>query len=156
MLNLDLTRKLRNTGFAPKKFRNPGSSTKNSRFSRKSNAGTTYSSLRKDSNTIKSPLSLSHKVIIIGDINVGKTCLLLKFCDHPFPDKAASTIGFDFYEKVISISSQNIQVSFYASLRFWSFTSEISSFLLKNFIIFNRFFFLKFVQDISVMKHTKE
>ena len=52
-----------------------------------------------------------YKVIVIGDIDVGKTCLAFKFCDHQFPEKTVSTIGFDFHQKVISFEEESLKVS---------------------------------------------
>lgn len=41
------------------------------------------------------------KIIVIGDSNVGKTCLTFRFCSGKFPDKTEATIGVDFREKVV-------------------------------------------------------
>lgn len=50
------------------------------------------------------------KVIIVGDTNVGKTCLALRFCIGSFPDKVEATIGVDFREKSIQIAGDTIKV----------------------------------------------
>ncbi|KAF4672595.1 Ras- protein Rab-18 [Perkinsus chesapeaki] len=36
------------------------------------------------------------KLLIIGDSGVGKSCLLLRFCDDEFNEKQLATIGVDF------------------------------------------------------------
>ena len=41
------------------------------------------------------------KIIVIGDSNVGKTCLTFRFCEGKFPGKTEATIGVDFREKVV-------------------------------------------------------
>jgi Ras-related protein Rab-1A len=43
------------------------------------------------------------KVILIGDTEVGKTKLLLRFTDGTFTPESMTTIGVDFKEKAISI-----------------------------------------------------
>lgn len=50
------------------------------------------------------------KVIIVGDTNVGKTCLALRFCIGSFPEKVEATIGVDFREKSIQIAGDTIKV----------------------------------------------
>jgi Ras-related protein Rab-8A len=43
------------------------------------------------------------KIVIIGDSGVGKTNILLRFCDSDFKISYAATIGVDFKIKVINI-----------------------------------------------------
>ncbi|KAF2359907.1 Small GTP-binding protein domain [Trinorchestia longiramus] len=47
------------------------------------------------------------KVIVIGDSNVGKTCLTFRFCNGNFP-RTAATIGVDFREKKLNIGGEDI------------------------------------------------
>ena len=51
------------------------------------------------------------KIIVIGDSNVGKTCLTFRFCAGRFPDKTEATIGVDFREKATLVDNENIKVS---------------------------------------------
>src|SRR6218665_1618323 len=51
------------------------------------------------------------KIIVIGDSNVGKTCLTYRFCEGKFPDKTEATIGVDFREKNLTIGDDTIKVS---------------------------------------------
>ena len=51
------------------------------------------------------------KIIVIGDSNVGKTCLTYRFCGGQFPDKTEATIGVDFREKNVTIEKETIRVS---------------------------------------------
>ncbi|XP_076331478.1 putative Ras-related protein Rab-33 isoform X2 [Tachypleus tridentatus] len=46
------------------------------------------------------------KIIVIGDSNVGKTCLTFRFCGGSFPVKTEATIGVDFREKTIEIEGE--------------------------------------------------
>ncbi|KAI8798948.1 Ras-related protein Rab-33 [Biomphalaria glabrata] len=50
------------------------------------------------------------KIIVIGDSNVGKTCLTYRFCSGKFPDKTEATIGVDFREKQLDVDGENIKL----------------------------------------------
>ncbi|XP_070146909.1 ras-related protein Rab-33A isoform X2 [Ovis canadensis] len=50
------------------------------------------------------------KIIVIGDSNVGKTCLTFRFCGGTFPDKTEATIGVDFREKTVEIEGEKIKL----------------------------------------------
>jgi len=51
------------------------------------------------------------KIIVIGDSNVGKTCLTYRFCSGKFPEKTEATIGVDFREKWVDVGGEFIKVS---------------------------------------------
>lgn len=53
----------------------------------------------------------TYKIIIVGDSNVGKTCLAWRFCSGQFLNKTAATIGVDFQEKSIELEGEIIKVS---------------------------------------------
>ena len=50
------------------------------------------------------------KIIVIGDSNVGKTCLTFRFCNGKFPEKTEATIGVDFREKTLNIGGEMVKV----------------------------------------------
>lgn len=50
------------------------------------------------------------KIIVIGDSNVGKTCLTYRFCSGKFPDKTEATIGVDFREKMVQVETEQIKL----------------------------------------------
>lgn len=50
------------------------------------------------------------KIIVIGDSNVGKTCLTYRFCTGKFPDKTEATIGVDFRERTVDVDKEQIKV----------------------------------------------
>ena len=52
------------------------------------------------------------KIIVIGDSNVGKTCLTFRFCGGRFPEKTEATIGVDFREKTVEISGELVKASY--------------------------------------------
>lgn len=52
------------------------------------------------------------KIIVIGDSNVGKTCLTYRFCSGKFPDKTEATIGVDFRERTVDIDGEQLKVNY--------------------------------------------
>ncbi|KAK3576853.1 hypothetical protein CHS0354_012908 [Potamilus streckersoni] len=50
------------------------------------------------------------KIIVIGDSNVGKTCLTYRFCSSKFPDKTEATIGVDFRERTVNVEGEQIKL----------------------------------------------
>ena len=46
---------------------------------------------------------LTFKVLILGDMAVGKTCLLIRFCDGKFQEGTLSSIGIDFRNKYLGL-----------------------------------------------------
>lgn len=50
------------------------------------------------------------KIIVIGDSNVGKTCLTFRFCGGKFLERSEATIGVDFREKTIQIDDEVIKL----------------------------------------------
>lgn len=56
------------------------------------------------------------KIIVIGDSNVGKTCLTFRFTGGSFPEKTEATIGVDFREKAVEIEGEKIKVRAYLSI----------------------------------------
>lgn len=50
------------------------------------------------------------KIIVIGDSNVGKTCLTYRFCGGTFLKNPEATIGVDFRERSLKLDGVNIKV----------------------------------------------
>lgn len=50
------------------------------------------------------------KIIVIGDSNVGKTCLTFRFCGGKFLQRSEATIGVDFREKTVQIDDEIIKL----------------------------------------------
>lgn len=50
------------------------------------------------------------KLIIIGDSGVGKTNVLMRFCDSEFKENYVATIGVDFKVKVLQIEDKRIKL----------------------------------------------
>lgn len=50
------------------------------------------------------------KFIIVGDANVGKSCLLLRFIDNKYRDNHDITIGVEFGMKIIKLDDKRIKL----------------------------------------------
>lgn len=64
------------------------------------------------------------KIILIGDSNVGKTCVVQNFRSGIFSEKQQNTIGVDFSVRTVDIEGKKVKVcgmmrDVYASGVFW-------------------------------------
>jgi small GTP-binding protein len=50
------------------------------------------------------------KLLLIGDSNVGKTSLLLRYLDNTFSDKYITTIGVEFKSKDITLNNKTYKI----------------------------------------------
>ena len=50
------------------------------------------------------------KVVIIGDSGVGKTNILMRFCDNDFKTNYSATIGVDFKIKAVHVNGKKIKL----------------------------------------------
>ena len=50
------------------------------------------------------------KVVVIGDMSVGKTCLLCRLCGGKFPEYTETTIGVDFLERSLEVEDETVKV----------------------------------------------
>ncbi|XP_074514881.1 ras-related protein Rab-33B isoform X1 [Sebastes fasciatus] len=50
------------------------------------------------------------KIIVIGDSNVGKTCLTYRFCGGTFLKNPEATIGVDFRERTLQLDGETIKL----------------------------------------------
>lgn len=50
------------------------------------------------------------KVVIVGDSNVGKSCLVLQFVDHRFQNLHDPTIAVEFQQKTVSIEGKLLKL----------------------------------------------
>jgi len=64
--------------------------------------------------TIQKPTNVEYdylfKLIVIGDSDTGKSCLLLRFSDNTFTDSFISTIGVDFKIRTINLSGSAVKL----------------------------------------------
>jgi len=52
----------------------------------------------------------SYKLIIIGEVHVGKSCLTLRFTDEQFNSSSIPTIGVDFKSKYITLNNKKLKL----------------------------------------------
>ena len=51
-----------------------------------------------------------YKGVMIGDSGVGKTALLMRFCERVFEDNYVSTIGVDVKKRVLSVDGHKVKL----------------------------------------------
>ncbi|XP_072256319.1 ras-related protein Rab-19 [Pyxicephalus adspersus] len=56
------------------------------------------------------PFDFLFKIILIGDSNVGKTCVVQRFHSGVFSDKHQNTIGVDFTVRSLNIDGKKVKV----------------------------------------------
>lgn len=67
------------------------------------------------------------KLLIIGDSGVGKSSLLLRFCDDDFKENQLSTIGVDFKTKYMTVGGAKLKLAIWDTAgqeRFRTLTSS--------------------------------
>lgn len=57
-----------------------------------------------------SDLEALYKMVLIGDSEVGKTSLLLRYSDNIFSATPCSTVGIDFKLKTLKVDNRYIKV----------------------------------------------
>lgn len=50
------------------------------------------------------------KMIVVGDCNVGKTCLLRRLQDSIFDENTPTTIGIEFFRKPVQINELTVML----------------------------------------------
>jgi len=72
------------------------------------------------------PYDYLFKLLLIGDLGVGKSCLLLRFADDTYTESYISTIGVDFKIRDITIDGQDVKLQIWDTAgqeRFCTITS---------------------------------
>ncbi|GBP69781.1 Ras-related protein Rab-8A [Eumeta japonica] len=54
--------------------------------------------------------SATYKLLVLGDSNVGKTCIVHRYCDERYYDVYISTIGIDFKQKIINLDGVPVKL----------------------------------------------
>lgn len=55
-------------------------------------------------------MTLDIKVVVLGAKNVGKTCLINRYCNGVFTDKTKSTIGAGFYTHTTNVNGTSVSM----------------------------------------------
>ena len=50
------------------------------------------------------------KLLLIGDSGVGKSCILLRYCDNEFTTSFITTIGIDFKVKTVEVGGKRLKL----------------------------------------------
>jgi DnaJ family protein C protein 27 len=53
------------------------------------------------------------KIISVGNSEVGKSCLIKRYCEEKFVERYISTIGIDYGVKKLKIKGQSIAINFF-------------------------------------------
>ena len=61
-------------------------------------------------NSISAVPARTFKVVVIGDMSVGKTSLVCRLCGGKFSEHREATIGVDFFEKSMEVESEIVKV----------------------------------------------
>jgi Ras-related protein Rab-1A len=61
-------------------------------------------------NDLNSQQKFQFKIVLVGNLGVGKSSLLMRFTDDLFTENLVTTLGVDFKTKTISIDSQIIKL----------------------------------------------
>ena len=75
-----------------------------------------------------SQYDLSFKLIVIGDVSVGKSCLTMKATKDYFENYYSPTVGFEFYYFNCKIDEQNIKLSIWDTCGQEEYRSLIQNF----------------------------
>lgn len=80
------------------------------------------------SDIIETSYDVLYRVVLIGDSGVGKTALLLRFCDDIFDLSFVSTIGIDFRIKSITVQGKRVKLQIWDTAGQEKFQSVASSY----------------------------
>nr|CCA22559.1 Rbjlike protein putative [Albugo laibachii Nc14] len=66
------------------------------------------------------------KIISMGNLSVGKSCMIKRFCEEKFVNKYISTIGIDYGVKSLLMSNREVRVNF------WDFSGQDEFLQVRN------------------------
>ena len=73
----------------------------------------------------------NYKIILIGDSNVGKSCLTVRATKNTFLNFYTPTVGFEFFNLIINIKGKNIKLQIWDTCGQEKFRSLINNFYHK-------------------------
>ena len=77
-----------------------------------------------------------HKIIFVGDANVGKTTIISRIMDNPFNEVYEPSIGVDFMSKNIKFRGQNIKLQMWDTAGQEKYKGLIPSYVRNSSIVF--------------------
>tara|TARA_Y100000590_G_scaffold2532_2_gene3338 strand:- start:5090 stop:5677 length:588 start_codon:yes stop_codon:yes gene_type:complete len=96
------------------------------------------------------------KCILIGDAYVGKTSLCNKLCQYNFPLSYQSTIGVDFFSKIITVNDKNIKLQIWDTAGHEKYNSITTSFYKNAKFVLLMFDLTYFKSFLNIKKWLKE
>ncbi|CAN0198149.1 unnamed protein product [Ectocarpus sp. 4 AP-2014] len=66
------------------------------------------------------------KIISMGALGVGKSCLIKRFCEERFVSKYISTIGIDYGVKPVTVNGESVRINF------WDLSGHPDFFEIRN------------------------
>ncbi|CAM9482518.1 unnamed protein product [Ascophyllum nodosum] len=66
------------------------------------------------------------KIISMGALGVGKSCLIKRFCEERFVSKYISTIGIDYGVKLVTVNGESVRINF------WDLSGHPDFFEIRN------------------------
>lgn len=87
-----------------------------------------------DNNTITNS---THKIVVIGDVNSGKTSIMKRFIEGKFSDIYYPSIGADIYVKNITFRSEQIVLQFWDCTGYEKLIPSCLSGASIIFVVFN-------------------
>jgi GTPase SAR1 family protein len=55
----------------------------------------------------RNPSMLAFKIVIVGDLNVGKTHIIYQYVNEKLPNEPSTTLGIEFHTKIIRFQLQD-------------------------------------------------
>ena len=71
----------------------------------------------------------TYQILLLGDTQVGKTCLINRYTNGVFKEEYTSTVGIDFYTKPEEINNKTVQVKIWDTVGQERFRALTPSFL---------------------------
>merc|ERR1712183_340065 len=81
-----------------------------------------------DLTTNMSNYSYLFKFIIVGDSNVGKSCLMMRFCDNKYKQDNDPTIGVEFGSRTLTVNEKLLRLQIWDTAGQESFRSITRSY----------------------------
>ena len=78
---------------------------------------------------------LKFKLIVVGEQNTGKSCILNRFANEIFEENYQATIGLDFLNKIVNINGQEVHLVLYDTAGQEKFRSLIPMYIREAQII---------------------
>jgi len=65
------------------------------------------------------------KLMLLGDSGVGKTSLLMRYCDNKFSPTFIATVGVDFKSKILTLEGERVKVGRIGHFSWWNAAAQL-------------------------------